>query len=43
MHFTLNNKTYQQCDGVAMCQSLGPMNVGKFMVVLEKSLIPTLI
>ena len=43
VHFTFNNKIYQQCDGVAMGSPLGPVIAGIFMVELEKSLIPTLI
>ena len=42
VHFTFNNKIYQQCDGVAMWSLLGPVITRIFMVELEKSLIPAL-
>ena len=42
VHFTFNNEIYQQCDGVAMGSSLGPVIAGIFMVELEKLLIPAL-
>ena len=34
-HFTLNNKTYLQVDGVAMGSPLGPVLANIFMVELE--------
>ena len=42
MHFTFNNETHQQCDGVAMGSPLGPVIPEIFKVELEKPLIPTL-
>ena len=41
-HFTLNNKTYFQVDGVAMGSPLGPVLVNIFMIELERNIIPTL-
>ena len=41
-HFTLNNKTYLQVDGVAMDSPLGPVLANIFMVALERNIIPTL-
>ena len=42
VHFTYDNKVYQQNDGVAMGSPLGPVLSGIFMVELENSLVPTL-
>ena len=41
-HFTLNNKTYFQVDGVAMGSPLGPVLANIFMVKLERNTIPAL-
>ena len=41
-HFTLNNKTYLQVDGVAMGSPLGPVLANIFMVGLERNIIYTL-
>ena len=41
-HFTLNNKTYLQVDGVAMGSPLGPVLANIFMVELKRNIIPTL-
>ena len=41
-HFTLNNKTHLQVDGVAMGSPLGPVLANIFMVELERNIIPTL-
>ena len=41
-HFTLNNKTYLQVDGVAMGSPLGPVLANIFMAELERNIIPTL-
>ena len=41
-HFTLNNKTYFQVDGVAMGSPLGPVLANIFMVELERNIIPAL-
>ena len=41
-HFTLNNKTYLQVDGVAMGSPLGPVLANMFMVELEQNMVPTL-
>ena len=41
VHFTYNNKIYQQNDGIAMGSPLGPVLSGMFMVELENSLVPT--
>ena len=42
VHFTFNNKIYQQCDGVAIGFPLGPVITGIFMVELERTLLPRL-
>ena len=42
VHFTYDNKVYQQNDGVALGSPLGPVLSGIFMVELENSLVPTL-
>ena len=42
VHFTYDNKVYQQNDGVAMGSPLGPVLSEIFMVELENSLVPTL-
>ena len=42
VHFTYNNKIYQQNDRIAMGSPLGPVLSGIFMVKLENSLVPTL-
>ena len=42
MHFTYDNRVYQQNDEVAIGSPLGPVLSGIFMVKLENSLIPTL-
>ena len=42
VHFTFNNKIYQQCDGVAIGFPLGPVIAGIFMVELERTLLPRL-
>ena len=39
VHFTYDNKVYQQNDGVAMGSPLGPVLSGIFMVELENSLV----
>ena len=41
-HFTLNNKTYLQVDGVAMGSPLGPVLANMFMVELQQNMVPTL-
>ena len=41
-HFTLNNKTYLQVDGVAMGSLLGPVLANIFMVEIERNIIPIL-
>ena len=41
-HFTLNNKTYLQVDGVAMGSPLGLVLANIFMAELERNIIPTL-
>ena len=42
VHFTSNNETYIQVDGVAMSSPLSPVLVNIFMVELETSVIPKL-
>ena len=42
VHFTYDNKVYQQNDGVTMGSPLGPVLSGIFMVEPENSLVPTL-
>ena len=42
VHFTFNNETYIQVDGVAMGLRLGPVLANIFMVELETSVIPNL-
>ena len=42
VHFTFNNETYIQVDGVAMGSPLGPVPANIFMVELETSVIPNL-
>ena len=42
VHFTFNNETYIQVDGVEMGSSLGPVLANIFMVELETSVIPNL-
>ena len=42
VHFTLNNETYIQVDGVAMGSVLGQVLANIFMVQLETSVIPDL-
>ena len=42
VHFTYDNKVYQQNDGVAMGSPLGPVLSGIFMVELENRLVLTL-
>ena len=42
VHFTFNNDIYQQCDGVAMGSSFGPVIAGIFIVELESTLLPRL-
>ena len=41
-HFTFNNKTYLQVDGVAMGSPLDPVLANIFMVELKRNIIPTL-
>ena len=41
-HYSLNNKTYLQVDGVAMGSPPGPVLANIFMVELERNIIPTL-
>ena len=43
VHFMFNNDIYQQCDGVVITSSLGPVTAGIFMVELERTLLPRLI
>ena len=43
VNFTFNNDICQQCDGVAMGSSLGPVIAGIFIVQLERTLLPRLI
>ena len=40
VHFTFNNETYIQVDGVAMGSPLGPVLANIFMVEIETSVIP---
>ena len=40
-HFTFNNETYIQVDGVALGSPLGPVLANIFKVELETSAIPT--
>ena len=42
VHFTFDNETFVQVDGVAMGSPLGPVIAGIFMVELETYLVPTL-
>ena len=42
VHFTFENETFVQVDGVAMGSPLGPVIAGIFMVELETCLVPTL-
>ena len=42
-HFTFNNKTYLQTDGVVMGSPLGPVLANIFKVELEQNIIPTLL
>ena len=42
VHFTLNNKTYIQVDGVVMSSPLGSVLANIFMVELERNIIPAL-
>ena len=39
-HFTLNNKTYLQVDGVSIASHLDPVLANIFMVGLEGNMIP---
>ena len=41
VHFTFNNETYIQVDGVEMGSPLGPVLANIFKVELETSAIPT--
>ena len=41
-HFSLNNKTYLQLDGIAMGSPLGAVLANIFMVELKRNIIPTL-
>ena len=41
-HFTFNNKTYLQADGVVMESPLGPVLANIFKVELEQNIKPTL-
>ena len=41
-HFTLNNKTYVQVDGVAMASPLNPVLANISMEELEQNIIPAL-
>ena len=42
VHFSFDNKLYQQLDGVAMGSPLGPVIAGIFTVELETTIVPTL-
>ena len=42
VHFTFNNQTYQQIDGVAMGSPLGPIIAGIYMVEVETDIVPKL-
>ena len=42
VHFTFNNESYVQVDGVAMGSPVGPVLANIFMVELETSVIPNL-
>ena len=42
VHFRFNGNIYLQTDGVAMGSPLGSILVGKFMMHLERSLVPVL-
>ena len=42
VHFTFNNETYIQVDGVVMGSPLGPVLANIFMAKLETSVIPNL-
>ena len=42
VHFNFNRTTYVQKDGVAMGSPLAPASAGKFMVELERAVIPKL-
>ena len=42
VHFTFNNESYIQVDGVAMGSPVGPVLANIFMVELETSVIPNL-
>ena len=42
VHFTFNDKTYMQVDGVAMGSPLGTVLAGIFMIDLEKAVLPEL-
>ena len=42
VHFTLNNKTFLQVDGIAMGSPLGPGLANIFMVELERNITPSL-
>ena len=42
MHFTFDDKIYQQTDGVCMGSPLGPVLANVFMVHLEETIVPQL-
>ena len=42
LHFTFNDKIYQQTDGVCMGSPLGPVLANAFMVHLEETIVPKL-
>ena len=42
VHFTFNDKTYMQVDGVAMGSPLGTVLADIFMIDLEKAVLPEL-